>query len=297
MSKSVLVIGANGSIGKAVSSAFLQHGWRVIPFTRRMGDAMVAADVLAAAQGVDGGVDVVFHAVNPPQYKNWAGTCLPMLRNSIAAAEAVGARLAFPGTVYNFGPDVGEWVDEDAPQNPETRKGAIRVAMETEIEAFTKRGGRALILRAGDFFGGANSWLKGLVTPGKKVTSLAYPGSPEIGHAWAYLPDLAETFVQLLEREHRLDAFARFHFEGHWLTGHDLAAALSVPLKRFPWWITKLASPFVTMFREVQEMRYLWDRPLHLDNWRLVAILGSEPRTPLDAALRQSLEDIGCLSA
>jgi nucleoside-diphosphate-sugar epimerase len=230
-----------------------------------------------------------------------------MLRNAIAAAEAVGARLVFPGTVYNFGPDAGESVAEDAPQHPLTRKGAIRVAMEAELEAFAARGGRCLIVRAGDFFGGnaANSWFQGaMITPNRDIGAITYPGDPSIGHDWAFLPDLAETFARLLDREEKLGAFERFHFQGHWMTGEQMVAALrrtaqkpQAPLKIFPWWMMKLASPFVGFCREVLEMRYLWQKPLRLDNRRLTAFLGAEPHTPLEEALRQSLVRVGCLAA
>jgi hypothetical protein len=53
-----------------------------------------------------------------------------MLDSSIAAAKASGARILFPGTVYNFGPDAWPILREDSPQRPKTRKGAIRVEME-----------------------------------------------------------------------------------------------------------------------------------------------------------------------
>ena len=42
-------------------------------------------------------------------------------------------------------------------------------------------------------------------------------------------------------------------------------------------------------------MRYLWREPLRLDNARLVAFLGAEPHTPLDEAVRETLEGLGCL--
>ena len=48
-------------------------------------------------------------------------------------------------------------------------------------------------------------------------------------------------------------------------------------------------------FREMIEMRYLWTRPIGLDNAKLVAFLGEEPHTPLDAAMRATLADMGCL--
>ena len=312
--KSVLVIGASGGVGDAVAQALVRHGWRVIGLSRverepkhgiewRIGDAMSAEDLKRAAQGVD----VVFYGVNPPKYQNWDTTCVPMLKNAIAAAEAAGARLAFPGTVYNFDPDAGAVVNEDSPQLPKTRKGAIRVAMEAELEAFAERGGRCLIVRAGDFFGGdsAASWFVGaMVKPGEEVTSITYPGAPELSHAWAFLPDLAETFIQLLEREDKLEAFARFHFEGHWMTGDEMAAGLrrtankpAAPVKIFPWWTMILASPFVSFCREVLEMRYLWQKPLRLDNRRLTEFLGAEPHTPLEEALRQSLVRVGSLAA
>jgi nucleoside-diphosphate-sugar epimerase len=308
MERKVLVIGGE------VASVMVRHGWRVIGLSRverpakdgvawRIGDAMSEEDLKRAAKGVD----AIFYGVNPPKYQNWDKVCLPMLKNAIAAAEAVGARLAFPGNVYNYGPDAGALVAEDAPQNPLTRKGAIRVAMEAELDAFARRGGKVLIVRAGDFFGGdsASSWFQGaLIKPGQEVASVTYPGDPALGHDWAYLPDLAETFAQLLDREDKLGAFESFHFQGHWLTGAEMAAGIgravgkeALKVTRFPWWMMKLASPFVGFCRELLEMRYLWQRPLRLDNRKLTVFLGAEPHTPLDKAVRQSLIRAGCLPA
>jgi len=312
--RSILVLGASGGVGGAVAKAMIARGWRVIGLSRtarppmegiewRVGDALSADDLIRAAEGMD----ALFYGVNPPRYENWAGVCLPMLKNAVAAAEAAGARLVFPGTVYNFGPDAGDVIDENSPQHPLTRKGAIRVAMETELQAFAARGGRCLILRAGDFFGGtgSSSWFQAaLVKPGQAVTSVTYPGDRGIAHAWAYLPDLAETFARLLEEESRLGAFDCFHFQGHWLTGAEMVAALgrvaghaALPARRFPWWMMVLMSPFISFCGEVLEMRYLWKRPLRLENRKLQRFLGAEPHTPLEEALRRSLVSIGCLTA
>jgi len=56
-------------------------------------------------------------------------------------------------------------------------------------------------------------------------------------------------------------------------------------------------TPFVRVLREMREMRYLWQVPLQLDNRKLVALLGQEPHTPLDEAVRHSLIELGCLSS
>lgn len=42
-------------------------------------------------------------------------------------------------------------------------------------------------------------------------------------------------------------------------------------------------------------MRYLWERPLRMGNAKLVAFLGHEPHTPLDEAVRVTLQGLGCL--
>ena len=47
------------------------------------------------------------------------------------------------------------------------------------------------------------------------------------------------------------------------------------------------------LMREVMEVRYLWRVPLHMRNDRLVTVLGHEPRTPIDMAVRKALSEIG----
>ncbi len=50
------------------------------------------------------------------------------------------------------------------------------------------------------------------------------------------------------------------------------------------------------LFKELTEMRYIWAQPLRMDNARLLATLGAEPRTPIDTAVRRTLESMGCLA-
>lgn len=318
MSK-VLVLGATGGIGGEVARQLKAAGWEVCALTRDVdkarsqqpafawlkGDALKREEVIAAARGCA----VIVHAVNPPGYRNWAEQVLPMIDNTLAAAIVEGATVVLPGTVYNFGPDVFPVLREDSPQHPQTRKGAIRVQLEQRLLHASRQGARVLIVRAGDFFGAqaANSWFsQGLVKPGKPVSTVSYPGARGVAHQWAYLPDVARTMVALLERRASLDAFACFHMAGH-IDGDGMQmvqAIQRVVLRRtgqqpsvgsFPWWLLKLAAPFVVTFRELQEMRYLWQTPLCMDNQRLVEVLGSEPHTPLEHAVEATLIGLGCL--
>lgn len=322
MTRTALFIGATGGIGSETALALLARGWRVRALNRNparaaqtvphlgnvewvKGDAMNPADVLAAAKGVS----LVLHAANPPGYRNWKGTALPMLESSIAAARSAVARLVFPGTVYNFGPETFPLVAETAPQKPRTRKGAIRVAMEDRLRRASAEGVPVLIVRAGDFFGPyatGNSWFgQGIVKAGKPVRSVTYPGRHKVGHAWAFLPDLAETIARLVDRETDLATFEVFHFDGHWFDeGVEIARAAArvagtpnARIKGMPWFAIYLLAPFSETFREMLEMRYLWKKTLRLDNRKLVAFLGQEPHTPLDRALRVTLTGLGCMPA
>jgi nucleoside-diphosphate-sugar epimerase len=309
MSKLALIVG----IGSEVAKALLAHGWSVRGLARRpeqakrrfpelaaiewcAGDAMNPDDVLRAATGAA----VIFHGANPPRYRNWRGLAIPMLANSIAAAQAVNARLIFPGTLYNFGAGTPKLLREDTPQQPSTRKGRIRVEMEEMLKPV-----RSLVIRAGDFFGphAPGSWLSNaVVVPGRALTVITDPGTNGVGHSWAYLPDLAEAIACLADIEQQLAAHEVVHFRGHWLEdGHEMIAAIKraagrqLPVKRFRWWLLAVSSPFVALSREVLEMRYLWQQPFALDNAKLVSLIGAEPHTSLDEALRTTLQEMGCL--
>ena len=311
-----LVLGATGSLGAAAARALQAHGWRVRALHRRLdraralpavpsgidwlnGDAMRADDVRAAANGVT----AIIHAVNPPHYRRWRELAIPMLANTIEAAATSGARLIFPGNVYNFGPDAGAVVDETSPQNPLTRKGCIRVEMEAMLQAASENGRlRAMVIRAGDFFGGtaANSWFAKIIVPAEPGAPIRYPGSFGAGHAWAYVPDLAETMAKLIEMERSLPAWEVVHFGGHWLErGVEMAEAVQrvvgggSVIRPFSWLPFRLLSPFSPFLREVLEMRYLWHEPLRLASDRLHGLIGEEPHTPLDEAVGTAVAALG----
>jgi nucleoside-diphosphate-sugar epimerase len=307
-----LILGITGGVGFFTARALARAGHPIIALTRdpgraaaalaakgadfpvtwHRGDALDAAAVLRAAEGVG----LILHGVNPPKYRRWREDALPMLANSVAAARAMGARLLFPGNLYVFSEAAGALVDETTPQTPRTRKGLIRMEMEALLNAPDLR---SLVLRAGDYFAPdyAQSWfgqmLLGAPPRVRAVLDLATPG---VGHSWAYLPDLAEAFARLAAREAALPARAVFHFEGHWLAdGASLAPVVQAALpgrptiRRFPWWLMRLIAPVTPMVREALDMRWLWRHPLRLDNRALQAVIGPEPRTKLAEAVALSL--------
>jgi nucleoside-diphosphate-sugar epimerase len=311
--QSVLVLGATGGVGGAIASALIAHGWSVRGLARDVsaarrgwqdhrgamtwvaGDAMNSADVIRAAAGAC----VIVHAVNPPGYRHWERLALPMIDNTIAAARATGgARIVLPGTVYNFDPATTPVVGEDCMQMPRSRKGRVRVEMEARLEAAARSGVPSLVVRAGDFFGAdaRSSWFTQVMAPpGEPLRRIVDPvARPGVGHSWAYLPDLAEAIARLVGMKDELRPFERTQFEGFWdADGAALPAAIrrvterpDLPVTRFSWWAMRLLAPFGGLPREIAEIAPYWRQPMRFDNRRLVELLGEEPHTPIDDALR-----------
>lgn len=311
MAQRILIIGITGGAGRETAQAALSAGFRVRAMHRDprrlaldpkieviQGDAMNADDVIAAASDCD----FILHAANPPQYRNWQQLVMPMAMNAAKAAQNAGARLLIPGNVYNFDPKRSAVIMEGAAHSPISEKGQVRATME---EALKSCGVRLTILRAGDFFGphAPSAWFQTvMVTPGKAVRKVTWPGT-HAGHAFAYLPDLAQTFVRLMQEDAHMADIEDLNFAGHYFTdGYDFARAIAASadiedrrISRLPWAIIGLARPFVPMFREIWEMRYLWQMDLRLDNRHLRDHIGTEPHTELFPALKHSLAELGCI--
>lgn len=300
-----LVLGVTGGIGGAIAKALAARGWTVRALTRRKpearpamafpvewreGDSLDRNAVVAAAEGAS----IIVHAVNPPGYARWREVGLPMLANTIEAARRCGATILFPANVYVFSSHSPDTVDEATPKSPQTRKGQVRLEMEEMLEAASREAVRTIAVRAGDFFGPGieSSWFSQALAKGGKDAKVLR-ALTSAGHAWAYVPDLAETFARLVDRRDTLAPFELVHFGGHYdATGRELAEAVrratgrpDLPIKPFRWIQVWLGAPFVPFLREVLEMLWLWTHPLRLDNRKLVALLGEEPHTPLDEAV------------
>ena len=302
--QSVMVLGANGRLGRALVLAFAAAGWRVIAQLRRApraplpaGVQVVEADALdvprltAAGQGVD----LIINALNP-DYTRWATLLPPITAAVIALALATGATLMMAGSVYNFGRQMPPLLNETTPFVANHPKAAQRIALEAALaRAAALHGVRSIVIRAGDFLGDAGTWLDLAMATGLAKGRFTQMGPADLPHAWAWLPDLAQVFVAVAGRRADLAPHTVLHHAGLTLTGAELQAAVEAalgrPLQRraFPWWTLRLAAPVVPMFRALLEMRHLWQRPHRLDDARLRTLLGTLPATPLPAVVAQAL--------
>ena len=314
----VLILGANGRFGLAAAQAFDAAGWEVLAQVRRSAAAGMPARARIVAlptTDIDGiaahaaGAEVVVHALNPSDYTRWATELLPLARQGMDIAERLGARFALPGNVYNYGAAMPATLNASTPQWPSTRKGRLRMRFEDELRARAPRL-RSVILRAGDFFGsGSGVWFDKVIAGSVARGSLVYPGTRNVAHAWAYLPDMARAMVGLCELDDLPD-FIDIPFEGSTLTGEQLMDALedvargaglggARPFKRSgaPWPLFRVMAWVLPLWREILEMRYLWETPHGLDGRALARWLPAFRATPLPVALRATLAELGALPA
>jgi len=188
------------------------------------------------------------------------------------------------------------------------------MAMEQQLLQAARAGDvRSVVLPAGEFFGsGRGVWFDRALVRGIGRGRMTYPGSLDVPAAWAYLPDLARAFVRVANRFAEPSAAIApldvFHFQGHSLIGGQWAALLDVAVHEqrwladdddelrtttLPWQLIELGSRVWPMWRELAELRYLWQTPHALAGGKLAALTGPEPRTPLTTALNATLHDLG----
>lgn len=310
-SPTVLILGATGRLGGAAVRAFAQAGWRVVAQTRRAPPALPAsgvqwvqarpADTTALAQAAQGAC-VVLHALNPEYTAAaWEREAPALTAAALEVAQALGATLMLPGNIYNYGDTAPDVLHEETPFAPHTPKGRVRVAMEAQLASSPVR---TVVVRAGDFFGsGTGSWFDLVLAKELARGVLRYPGPGGIATAWAYLPDLAQALVKVAQYRAQLPQHARLHFAGHRMTLGDwqgvltplacergwIAPGAALKLRTLPWALMRVLGWFQPVMASLVEMRYLWQRPVALDNTRLQALIGPEPHTPLPEAARAAL--------
>jgi nucleoside-diphosphate-sugar epimerase len=322
MQQTALILGGRGRFGLAAAQAFADAGWNVVAQIRPNADVPAndfaqgrvrwitadAHDIDALCMGAKG-AHVVVNALNPAYTKAaWLAQGLPLMDAAIALASELRATLMFPGNVYNFGEGMPGVLHEDTPQLAQTVMGQVRVAMEERIKA---SGVRAVVIRAGNFFGaGRGAVFDQVVVKNIGSGSLTYPGERDVIGAWAYVPDLARAFVAVALHRGVLQEFEVLHFAGHSLTGQDWINALnpvaraqrwvragsSLAFKQLPWPAIRIGSLVVPTWAALLSLRYLWQTPHVLDNTKLVSLIGTEPHTPLDTAAMQALCQLGLLA-
>ena len=83
MTRTALILGAHGKIGRHMTTALAAEGWQIRAYAR-------GTDMAAAAQGCA----LIVNGLNPPAYHDWA-RLLPQI-----TAEAIAAGSLLTGVLY-----------------------------------------------------------------------------------------------------------------------------------------------------------------------------------------------------
>lgn len=290
--KQIAILGANGRLGNEAMHAFHQAGYRVIAVTRdgRVRTApkdmkRVAADAMNLRQLKKAvrGADFILNALNS-RYTDWLHMAMPMARNVMEAARSTNAIHLFPGNVYNYGSKIPALCTTNTPMQADGVKGRISIEMEKLFAlAAQKYRLQTVVIRSGDFYGGSGrgSWFDQTIVERLDKGHFVYPGSMDVAHSWAYLPDLARSFVNVAEQAQRCESYENLLYTGHCLTGAELKALVEQTCGReltcvaMPWKLIKLGAVIVPLWREMAELAYLWERPHRLDGERLHQLVGN----------------------
>jgi nucleoside-diphosphate-sugar epimerase len=299
-----VVIGA-GAVGTATALALADRGNAVTILTRsgsgpvhpavkrcagNAGDAGLVGEIAAGAAAI-------YNCANP-KYHQWERDWPPIAEALLAAAEARGARLVTVSNLYAYGP-VAQPMTPDLPLRPNGRKGAVRAAM-WEAALAAHQAGRVEVCeaRASDFFGPGctdQSQLGSRVMPrllaGRPVRFL---GDPEALHSLTFVADVAATLVVLGSDDRAVGrAWHVPSSETSYAAGARVAAAIAgVDAPRIGTlapWLLRLAGVFSPVVRELQEVRYQFERPFVIDARETTEVFGLEA-TPFAMAIRATVE-------
>jgi len=305
-----LVLGATGGIGHWTAVKLLERGEPVRVLVRDpekfraswpdsngvdivRGDALVESDVRGAAQGAK----TIFHCVNVP-YPEWPAKAMPMLANVIFTAEMSGARVVFPGNVYGIGHARSDFVAEDHPMQPVSRKGLLRLEMERRLEESHRSKGLAYtIVRMPDFYGPfvMNRLYAPVFRNALRGRPMNWYGTLDTPSEFLFIPDGGEAMVRA-----GTDPGSNgetYHISGagvitpqEFLTLVARAAGTRARPRAIPGWIVTFFGLFDREAREVREMAYLKKERFILDGSKYRQKFGGIPSTPYETGIRQTLE-------
>ena len=304
-----VILGAKGSIGGAVVRRARFSGHKVRAVVRPSagqdrfpaGTEVVHADLQSRESVVEAarGADVVVHAANVP-YPEWPKLVPVLAENALAAAEAAGAILAFPGNVYVYGHPRSRPVREDHPQEPNTQKGKLRLRVEQMILQAHRDGRvRVVLPRYPDFYGPGimHEIFQPIFEGAVRGQPCRWPLDADAPHEFILIDDAAEALLKLVATP---AAHGRaVHVPGpRPITPREFirlayaSAGRGEPrIRVFGRGTFRFVGLFNRLARSAYEMAYLFDDPVLLDGSLYRSLTGGPyPATLYEDGVRRTMD-------
>lgn len=302
-----LVIGSTSCFGRAVVAALSEAGEEVRTLDTGWMDLQTVVDAARDCVSITAAAELPMH--------RWDPELTRLAENICAAAEASGATILLPSSLYGFKVvyDVPLPADppladiNDAPCEP----GRVRDAIEaTYAQLAELHGHRVIVVRTGDAFGpGSIEWpAAGMVAAARAGQPVPWPGPSEVGHSFTYLPDLARLGVRALlgpplpkplrtaEELADPDLPPASPLEVYALHGHFVANAATWAralgargARRTPKAWVHAQALWSPEHKHIREVLYTWSGGIFLDERASRAWVPGWSETPLDVAITETL--------
>jgi nucleoside-diphosphate-sugar epimerase len=300
------ILGANGTIAAELIPV-LQSNAQQIRLVSRSPKKVAGAEIFQADllnrdqvfQAVTGSDFVYLLAGLEYNRKVWKTEWPVIMRNTIDACTAAGARLIFFDNVYMYGRVNGS-MTESTPYNPCSAKGKIRTEIDEMLLKEMKSGEiKAMIATSADFYG-----------PRTKKTSVAgimifekmKSGKPaqwfvnaKQPHSFTYTPDAALALYLLSGSENAYGQTWHLPTAKPALTGKEFIsiAAKYMHAKNkvqvLPKWLVGIIGLFVPVMKELGEMLYQNEFPYVFDSSKFEKAFQFKP-TSYDDGIRRTAE-------
>jgi nucleoside-diphosphate-sugar epimerase len=305
----VSIFGAAGAIGTAVAAELERRGipFRAVGRSReklesafgRMANAEIFPADLADARSAGAaarGVDTIIYCVGLPYPSH---SLHPVLaRTTVEAAKMVGvARLVLVSSVYGYGVPRASRVGETHPREPHTKKGRYRKEQEDIVLVAHGQGSlRTLVVRLPDFYGphADLSLANPVFQAALKGKTANWVGPVNTLHEFMFVPDTGPVIADLAARDECFGEAWNFGGPGE-INTMDFITRIYRAVGRSPKYRTvgagmlKFLGIFNPTLREVVEMLYLQERPVILDDSKLLARFAVK-KTSYDEGIRKTLE-------
>ncbi|NYE20067.1 NAD-dependent epimerase/dehydratase family protein [Microbacterium immunditiarum] len=296
-----VVLGGNGSAGRATVAALIAKGLDVVSVSRTSaapsGARSAVANLLDLAQtraAVDRASVVYLAAGLPYSTKAWRAQWPVVMRNTIAAARDSGAHLVFLDNVYPYGQVDGP-MTEQTPYRPTTGKGRLRLELIRMLQSATDGGFGATIVRSADFYGPGvatsvfNTFVIDNVVAGKPPVWM-FDASHR--HSMTFVPDLGEALALVGTTPAAQGRTWHAPTATPALTGEQLmllATGGARPVRTMSRFTVRLGGLFVPTARETLELSYQNTSDYVFDSSAIERELGLVP-TSYEEGIARSLK-------
>jgi nucleoside-diphosphate-sugar epimerase len=309
----VVLLGANGSVGRALSPLLgerqVEHrvvGRNHLALQVRFQDISHCEQFVwdpkektAFADACVGSGTVVY-LIGAPLWK--FHETVPLIERALEGARTAGVqRFLLVSSNWSYTPGSHAKVTEESPRQPPATKSKMRRDQEDRVlAAHVPRAFETGVLRMADLYGprveASHLWS---VFQAAKRGTLAHMLAPiDRPHEFVFVRDAARTIAALLDCDAAWsgERGQAWNLGGAGLTSIEdmvkqiFAAEGKPPKYELPgkllMYFVRSMNPYI---REMREMRYLQEEPLLLDDSRLAALLGGLEKTGYAEGIRQTL--------